>query len=152
MKQVKTTRYLREKKRAMFRYLKRAWSTEKQMVFHDYGVRQENTNIISFKRAAIYHPRALPSSIRLTNDNKIRTLHSKHLSFIVIIRSFEGKTLVRALKANNVNLGKCNIPKRYINRFLKQFSILIIMVLIEKLKYVRKLIQPSRKHFFTERL
>lgn len=152
MKQVKTTRYLREKKRATFRYLKRAWSTEKQMVFHDYGVRQENTNIISFKRAAIYHPRALPSSIPLTNDNKIRTLHSKHLSFIVIIRSFEGKTLVRALKANNVNLGKCNIPKRYINRFLKQFSILIIMVLIEKLKYVRKLIQPSRKHFFTERL
>lgn len=92
MKQVKTTRYLREKKRATFRYLKRAWSTEKQMVFHDYGIRQENTNIISFKRAAIYHPRALPSSIRLTNDNKIRTLHSKHLSFIVIIRSFEDKT------------------------------------------------------------
>lgn len=54
------------------------------MVFHDYGVSQENTNIISFKRAAIYHPPcALPSSIRLTNDNNI--LHSKHLSFMIII-------------------------------------------------------------------
>lgn len=43
-------------------------------------------------------------------------------------------------------------PETLYKRFLKQFSILIIMVLKEKLKYVQKLIQPSRKHFFTERL
>lgn len=43
-------------------------------------------------------------------------------------------------------------PETLYKWFLKQFSILIIMVLKEKLKYVRKLIQPSRKHFFTERL
>lgn len=85
MKQVKTTRYLRKKKRAMFRYLNER-GPRKSRWFSTIMVYSKKTEILHllnellFTILAPYHPQI---------DLRMIIKFFKHLSFIVITRFFE---------------------------------------------------------------